>query len=279
MLWDEAVASSIYVLNRSVSSKNKSATPYEPWFWHKPNVSNLHIFGQEAVLYNQNYKNKMDARGVEAQFVGYTKRFNSFRFYDGKKISCSCDVKFVNEGPVWGQMGGKQDSSQTESAVIIPSGTSKRVRESTLNDDDVSVVEDDTNNQQNSVFDESSSEDSAAYDSNTVGVAGQNDLLPKPSTSSKKSLAQMIKFNLSKLGPLKDKRTEKTLELSQPCAHRTRISTNYDRRLTLQNLDPGDCQQDSFGNSEDYQLMAMSASVLDDPQTYQEVLSRPDGSF
>lgn len=119
LLWDEAIACSIYVLNRSTNSKNKLKTPFELWFGHKPNVSNLRIFGQNAVVYNQQYKTKFDPRGQMMKFVGYTKRSNSYRFFDGKKVLLSCDAKFLHEEPTHFQTNVQFGNSSVQSDIEV----------------------------------------------------------------------------------------------------------------------------------------------------------------
>lgn len=91
------MACSIYTLNRSLNSKNKNLTPYELWFGTKPTVSNLHIFGQEAVIFNQAYKSKFEPRDKSVRFVGYTQRTNTYRLFDivNNKIICNSNVLVV----------------------------------------------------------------------------------------------------------------------------------------------------------------------------------------
>ena len=46
-LWAEAVNCVVYTLNRSLSSSCPAVTPFETWFYRKPDVSNLRPFGSE----------------------------------------------------------------------------------------------------------------------------------------------------------------------------------------------------------------------------------------
>ena len=85
-MWAEAVRSAIYAFNRSINSSDQTKTPYEKWFGHKPNVSNLHEFGQGAIIYDTAQKAKFDERGKAVRFVGYTEVFNTFRFLQGKGL-------------------------------------------------------------------------------------------------------------------------------------------------------------------------------------------------
>jgi hypothetical protein len=44
-LWEQAITHAAYVQNRAYSSAVKTATPYERWHGHKPDVSHLREFG------------------------------------------------------------------------------------------------------------------------------------------------------------------------------------------------------------------------------------------
>jgi len=73
-LWAEAVNTATYVLNRVPNSKHPDKTAYEIWFGRQPNVSNLHVFGQEAVVLKEerNRSGKWDSMGTKLNFLGYT---------------------------------------------------------------------------------------------------------------------------------------------------------------------------------------------------------------
>lgn len=100
-LWATAVDTAVYVVNRVVTSSNKMVTPYEAWFGTKPSVKNLHVYGEMAVLRRPNSQrdSAWSERGIKAVFVGYTERFNTFRFWipEQDKFTVSCDAVFVNE--------------------------------------------------------------------------------------------------------------------------------------------------------------------------------------
>ena len=97
-LWPEAICCAVYSLNRVINSR-ANKTPYEQWFNRKPDVSNLRIFGEEAILKKQADKleHSWDEKGVTARFVNYTDRFNTYRFLLGNKIVVSCDWVFINQ--------------------------------------------------------------------------------------------------------------------------------------------------------------------------------------
>lgn len=101
MLWAEATATAVFVLNRIPSSRQPDSTPYELWFGEKPSVKNMHIFGQEAIVDRPIYmrEGKWDVTGDKMYFVGYTNLSNTFRFYDPRKekIMITCNVTFLDK--------------------------------------------------------------------------------------------------------------------------------------------------------------------------------------
>lgn len=297
-LWDEAVATSIYVLNRTTNSSNRLQTPFELWFGYRPDVANLRIFGESAVIYDQSYKRKFDSRGLEVKFVGYTKRFNSYRFFDGKKIVCSCDVKFVDDS-----LSSSDKSPALDTTFVSIPGNARGTSESVHHDSVSERVQDNVVDGYKDVMDghgttgesnagdQSSSQDSSEFnntvinnihkamyqsspktvssaeldssstDEETVVHAKQ---LPKP----KKGLSKLINLNLGKLGPFKSKQVDTTLAMSQPCIHRT-ISQSSDGRVQLED-------DESPTPISDVCRLLATAATLDDPENYEEVLTRPD---
>lgn len=97
-LWAEAINTAVYVLNRTTGTNSRDKSPYELWFGKKPNVRNLHVFGQSVVSMTHHHRNKFEPKGDKQIFVGYTDLFNTFRLYDQQTgmISISSDVGFIN---------------------------------------------------------------------------------------------------------------------------------------------------------------------------------------
>ena len=96
-LWPYAVMASAYIRNRCYNSRlNK--TPYEAMSGHKPDLSNMHIFGTVCYAYVQN-KTKLDARSEKGIFLGYDKGSPAYLVYIAernvvKKVRC---VKFTDK--------------------------------------------------------------------------------------------------------------------------------------------------------------------------------------
>ena len=134
-LWAEAVNTSVYTMNRSVNSSNQVKTPFELWFGMKPSVKNLRIFGQQAVvLYKSNQRSKWDDKGTLQTFVGYTERFNTYRFYDAMTHSVyeSCDAIFLSDN------GAPMVTSSIGGTIEITAETEGQIGEP---DDDDTIID------------------------------------------------------------------------------------------------------------------------------------------
>lgn len=99
--WAEAMATSVYLLNRVVNSRNRERTPYELWYNRKPSVNNLHKFGETTIVHvNAPYRDKIDLKGAPMTFVtdGYTEKYNTFRFINLRthELVISCNAIFLN---------------------------------------------------------------------------------------------------------------------------------------------------------------------------------------
>lgn len=99
-LWAEAVSTAVYVLNRSLSSRNPETTPYEEWTGKKPSLKHLKVFGAEAFKHiPKKFRKKLDSKAKKLIFVGYQADSKNYRLYDpdSRKISVSRDVLFHEE--------------------------------------------------------------------------------------------------------------------------------------------------------------------------------------
>eukprot|EP00963_Diacronema_lutheri_P010611 scaffold1117_cov307-Pavlova_lutheri.AAC.1 len=96
-LWNFAVEYCALVRNR-VPCKPHGRTPYEAVFGQKPDVSNMHLFGETCyVLMNPTETTgKMDAKSKPGHFVGFepgTK--DTYRIWCGEKLVLSRNVTFL----------------------------------------------------------------------------------------------------------------------------------------------------------------------------------------
>jgi hypothetical protein len=98
--WAEAVACSVYLLNRCPTKSVKNMTPQEAWSGYKPSVAHLRIFG--CVAYAQvpeAKRRKLDDRGEKCIFVGYSEESKAYKLYNPltNKVVVSRDVVFSEE--------------------------------------------------------------------------------------------------------------------------------------------------------------------------------------
>ena len=99
-LWDEAMSTTIYTLNRFPTKVVEGKTPFEAWSKNKPNISHLRVFGCEAFSYIISEKKKLDKRAEKCIFMGYDNQHRGYRLYSPsyRGVFISRDVKF-NELP------------------------------------------------------------------------------------------------------------------------------------------------------------------------------------
>jgi len=99
LFWAEAVQISVYIRNRCLTTGNKtSKTPQEVWSGVKPNVEHIKVFGCNAYVHVQktDRDNKFSAKAKSAVFLGYSSEKLGYRLLDleSKKIITSRDVIF-----------------------------------------------------------------------------------------------------------------------------------------------------------------------------------------
>lgn len=100
-LWAEAIAYSVYTLNRTLS-RTRMVTPYEKYHGNKPNISHLRPFGCICYLHiPDKTRRKWDKKGEKGMFLGYDDTSTGFRvlILETFKIKVSVDVTF-DEGNV-----------------------------------------------------------------------------------------------------------------------------------------------------------------------------------
>ena len=101
--WTDAIHSAIYILNISSTKMVKDSTPYEAWFYRKPNVSHFKIFESTCFVYiPSQQRHKLDGKFVRCVFIGYSEESKAYRCHDPltNKLYVSRDVIF-DEGEVY----------------------------------------------------------------------------------------------------------------------------------------------------------------------------------
>ena len=75
-LWDEAMYSIEYIHNRVPHSFMKWNTPFKAYFEHKPDVSNLRVFGSTAwARISLDKRRALQPQIIECMFIGYTNEY------------------------------------------------------------------------------------------------------------------------------------------------------------------------------------------------------------
>ena len=94
-LWPEAISAACYITNRLPTKTLQQKTPYEAWYGHKPDLSNLRVYGCDAYVvdYHAKSKGKMAPRSWAGTLVGYEAK-NQWRIFDGKTVFVRRDVIF-----------------------------------------------------------------------------------------------------------------------------------------------------------------------------------------
>src|SRR3954469_16813332 len=100
--WGEAVATAVYILNRSPTKALDDRTPYEAWHGRKPTVSHFRVFGCLAFAKELGHIGKLDDRSTPGVFIGYAEGSKAYRILDPKtqRVRTARDVVF-NEGRGW----------------------------------------------------------------------------------------------------------------------------------------------------------------------------------
>jgi hypothetical protein len=97
--WGEAAMTAIYLKNRSPTAALSGQIPEEVWSRSKVNLSHLRIFGCVAYsLIPKNKRDKLDAKGKEYIFVGYSETSKGYRLADPlcpTKVIISRNVAFI----------------------------------------------------------------------------------------------------------------------------------------------------------------------------------------
>ena len=74
-LWPEAVATAVYIQNRTPTKSVKDKTPYEAWYGKKPSVEHFKVF--ECIAYAHildQLRKKLDDKAEKCVFVGIVMR-------------------------------------------------------------------------------------------------------------------------------------------------------------------------------------------------------------
>lgn len=87
-LWAETVNTSVYILNRCISSQTREITSFELWYKEKPNLSHVQKFGSNVFAHvSKKHRKKWDSKSNKLILAGY----------QGKSINCRLFDLFTNK--------------------------------------------------------------------------------------------------------------------------------------------------------------------------------------
>jgi hypothetical protein len=91
-----AVKAAVYILNRLGTDANKGETPFQRWHKEVPDLSHMKVFGCEAFVHEEKYKQKLDHRAWKGIFVGYDRQNGTYIIWDAKtkRVHVSRSVTF-----------------------------------------------------------------------------------------------------------------------------------------------------------------------------------------
>ena len=98
--WGDAIAYSVYILNRIPIKIIKDRFPQQVWSGKCSNISHLRIFGCVAYAHvPEELRRKLDDRSQKCIFVGYSEESKAYRLYNPitKKYVINRDVLFKEE--------------------------------------------------------------------------------------------------------------------------------------------------------------------------------------
>ena len=85
-LWAEVMNDAEYIQNRVPHSSMKGNTPFVAYFVHKPNVSNLRVFGSTAwARIPLDERRALQSQSIECMFISYIYESKGFKLLDIKK--------------------------------------------------------------------------------------------------------------------------------------------------------------------------------------------------
>ena len=127
-LWGEAVSTTVYIINRSLTKKLQSQRPHEKWTRRRPSVDHMRIFGSIVhVKDTKPHLSKLEDRSKPMIFVGYELGSKAYRCFDpvNSKVVISRDVVFEeNEKWTWSTNG-----ENSHSLTFLPNFLSDQAHE------------------------------------------------------------------------------------------------------------------------------------------------------
>jgi len=118
----EAVATAVYVLNRSRTKGLNGVTPYEAWYGKKPSVKHMKIFGCIGHVKKIGPDvHKLSDRSQRMVFIGYEEGTKGYRLLESvsKELHVRRDVIF-EEDQAWDWTNLSENNQRDQFAVEFP---------------------------------------------------------------------------------------------------------------------------------------------------------------
>jgi hypothetical protein len=96
VFWEEAMVTTVYILNRSPTKALNGRTLYEACHGRKPSVSHLWVFGCLMFTKELGHIGKLDDRSTPGVFVGYAEGSKAYNILDPgtQRVRMIYDVVF-----------------------------------------------------------------------------------------------------------------------------------------------------------------------------------------
>ena len=148
--WAEALATAVYLRNRSPTKPVEGKTPYEAIYGEKPKVKHLRVFGCTAYSHiPKDERQKLDAKARKCIFLGYPCNRKGYRLYDQsiRRVIHSRDVRF-NESVCGFEKEFTTDAAVTDPKIVVESISDEN--KSLADDSSEPTVEKQTGTEENS---------------------------------------------------------------------------------------------------------------------------------
>eukprot|EP00794_Sanderia_malayensis_P004478 gene4478-biopygen3645 len=119
----KAVATAVFLRNRSPTIHVPNATPFECYYSKKPDISFLRVFGCNAHVHVPEAKRKkLEKKSEKYIFIGYPDDTKGYKFYNPatKKMLLSCDALFLEDTFY---SGWSEDAKKVQNQKLLDEGS------------------------------------------------------------------------------------------------------------------------------------------------------------
>lgn len=100
--WEEALSTTINVINTVYLRPNTIHTPYELWYGKKPNLRHMRVFGSPYWVFNDRESlGKFDCRGEPSIFLGYGKNTKAYTVLIKSTGVMSESMNVIKQSSLW----------------------------------------------------------------------------------------------------------------------------------------------------------------------------------